>query len=284
MKHSSIVLLGAAMLGAGAPAHAQWQSLNEGGTCTQVILPDAGSPTMVGITGDGSPMAMITFASKAMPQLGPGANYQGLMRFDDGEAKSVAIVQRPDAETVMVAMMMPLDHLDVLAQSQAIHVRLDGRRLTEVAPPGRAEAVAALRECVAKLPEKRGGQGAGTAAPPRPAAPGPQPRRSTDDALAAAAAAGDRVAGNEPRSAPRQSAQAPGAYPQAEPKLAARRYLHARHPPRHRISAGCGAITKLPDPLRRQRFRAVHARRAWAGGRLYGALHGADAGMSPDRI
>lgn len=216
MMRSVIVLLGAAMIAVGAPVQAQWQSLNANGTCTQVIPASEANPTMVGITGDGSPMAMITFASKTLPQLGPAADYQGLMRFDEGEAKSIAIVQRPDAEMVMVAMMLPLEHLDVLARSQAIHVRLDGRRLTDVAPPGRVAAVAALRACLAKLPARDAGQSARTATPPRAAAPAPQPRRSTDDALAAAAAAGDRAAGSAPRRGPRQSAQAPGAFPQGQ--------------------------------------------------------------------
>lgn len=212
-KTCSLVLAVSSTLLAGAPAHAQWRAVNGEGACTQVILPNADNPTMVGLTGNGGPMVMVTFASKAMPQLGPGANYQGLMRFDEGEAKSIAIVQRPDTETVMVAMMLPLEHLDVLARSQTIHVRLDGRRLTDVSPPGRIEAVAALRRCLAALPSE---PGAVAAAPDRPSPRSSPTRRSTDEALAAAAAAGDRAARGEPATTPRESAQAPGAYPQGD--------------------------------------------------------------------
>lgn len=190
-------------------AQSGWQAVNGDGACTQVILPTEAMPIMVGLTGNGGPMVMVTFASRAMPQLSPGANYQGLMRFDQGEAKSIAIVQRPDTDTLMVAMMLPIKHLDVLARSQSIHVRLDGRRLTDAAPPGRVEAVAALRTCLAALPSK-------TSPSVRPAPPTSAPRRSTDDALAAAAAAGDRVTRGEPRSAPRQSAETPGAYQQGQ--------------------------------------------------------------------
>lgn len=190
-------------------AQSGWQAVNGDGACTQVTLPTDAMPTMVGLTGNGGPMVMVTFASKAMPQLGPGDNYQGVMRFDGGEAKSIAIVQRPDNETVMVAMMLRAEHLDILARSQSIHVRLDGRRLTDVAPPGRVQAVAALRTCLAAL--SKGGSAAA-----RPSRPPSAPRSSTEDALAAAAAAGDRAARGEPRSAPRQSAQAPGAYPQGD--------------------------------------------------------------------
>ncbi|MGE4322276.1 MAG: hypothetical protein AB7E60_04530 [Sphingobium sp.] len=207
-----MLALGGALL-AWTPAHAQWRAVNGDGACTQAILPSGDNPTMVGLTGNGGLMVMVTFASSAMPQLGPGANYQGLMRFDEGEAKSIAIVQRPDKETVMVAMMLPAEHLDIFARSRAIHVRLDGRRLTEVAPPGRDGAVAALRSCIAALPS---GRNATTAAPAR-AAPRPLPqRRSTDDALAAAATAGDRAARGEPRTAPRQNAGPSGAYPQGD--------------------------------------------------------------------
>lgn len=215
-KRFLALTVGAALM-AGAPAHAQWQAVNGDGACTQVILPTDAMPTMVGLTGNGGPMVMVTFASKAMPQLGASANYEGLMRFDEGEAKSIAIVQRPDTETVLVAMMLAAEHLDVLARSQNIHVRLDGRRLTDVAPPGRVEAVAALRTCLAALPS---GVNARAATPARPEpAPRPSPqRRSTDDALAAAAAAGERTARAEPLTAPRQSVQAPGAgaYPQGD--------------------------------------------------------------------
>ena len=216
MTHSSIILLGAVMIGAITPAQALWQSLNEGGTCTQVIPVSAGNPTMVGITANGSPMMMISFASRTMPQLGPGADYQGLMRFDAGEAQSIAMVQRPDAQTVMVAMMLPVEHLDALARSRAIHVRLDGRRLIDVAPPGRIAAVAALRACLATLPVGDASKGARTDGVPRVATPAPQRRRSTDDALAAAAAAGDKAAGDGPRAARPRSAQAPGAFPQGQ--------------------------------------------------------------------
>lgn len=213
---SSIVLLAAAMSGLSAPAQAQWQSLDGDGTCTQVIPSSEDNPTMVGITANGSPMAMITFASKAMPQLGPGANYQGLMRFDAGEAKSIAIVERPDEQTVMVAMMLPIEHLDVLARSQAIHVRLDGRRLTDVAPPGRIAAIATLRACLAQLPAGDASKSARTATPPPVTAPAPQHRHSTDDALAAAAAAGDKAARSAPRTTAPQSTQATGASPQGQ--------------------------------------------------------------------
>lgn len=215
LRKAAICLAALAGFAATAATPGKWVSLKEGGTCTQVILPTAEMPTMVGLSGNGSPMVMVTFASKAMPQLGPGA-YQGLMRFDSGEAKSPAAVQRPDKEMVVVAMMMPAEQLDALAGSANIHVRLDGRRLTDAAPPGRVQAVADLRKCMAGLPAK---PAAGNAAAAN-ARPAPPPGRSTDEALAAALAAGNRAAGSAPP--PARTAQgaaqgaAPGAFPQGQ--------------------------------------------------------------------
>ena len=211
-KIAAICIAGFATV-AGCAAHAatpgKWVAVNEGGTCMQMIQPTAGMPMMVGLSGNGSPMVMVTLASKTMPQLGPGA-YQGLMRFDSGETESLAAVQRPDKEMVVVAMMIPAGHLDALALFVIIHVRLDGRRLTDVAPPGRVQAVADLRKCLARLPAR---PAAGKAA--TPARPAPPPGgRSTDAALAAALAAGNRAAGQSP---PRPAQGAgPGAFPQGQ--------------------------------------------------------------------
>jgi hypothetical protein len=200
----SALLLGTVLLGTALPAQAQWRAVNDPNLCAQVIMPSGDNAVMMGLSASGPQMVMVTFASKAMPQLGPGADYRGSMRFDEGEAESVAIVQRPDAETVMVAMALSMEHLDVLARSQRIQVRLDGRRLTEAAPPGRPEAVAALRRCVADLTADAGV--VAPAGPARPAGPTTAARGSTEDALAAAIAAGDRAS--------RGGAQAPTAAPQ----------------------------------------------------------------------
>ncbi|MCG2840168.1 hypothetical protein L6Q21_04110 [Sandaracinobacter sp. RS1-74] len=178
-----------------------WVAAKPGGQCLIGTGPRAEEPVAMMLGAQDNANVMVMLTSPRFPGLAPGDGYVAELQLDAGKSLSPAMVQKNQQGLISVGFIMPADKLPAFGKSARVKVRLDGRNLADLAAPGRDTAAAALGKCLPSLKK---------AAAPAAAKPAPQ-ASSVDDALAAAEAAGNRVAKTEGAGRPPQGGNAAAA-------------------------------------------------------------------------